>query len=67
LRELMLWGVLVGSVAAVVLVREIRRWLARRSDGLLVMVLAALWWLIRAVLMLWRSSIRFMIQEVRSW
>ena len=62
----MLWGVLVGSVAVVVLVQETRRWLARRSDGLLV-VLVALWWLIRAVLMLWRSSIRFMIQEVRSW
>ena len=63
----MLWGVLIGSVAVVVLVQEARRWLARRSDGLLVMVLAALWWLIRAVLVLWRSSIRFMIQEVRSW
>ena len=63
----MLWGVLVGSVAVVVLVQETRRWLARRSDGLLVMVLAALWWLIRALIALWRSSIRFMIQEVRSW
>lgn len=63
----MLWGVLVGSVAVVVLVQEARRWLARRSDGLLVMVLVALWWLIRALLGLWRSSIRFMIQEVRSW
>ena len=63
----MLWGVLIGSVAAVVLVQETRRWLARRSDGLLVMVLVALWWLIRALLMLWRSSIRFVIQEVRSW
>lgn len=63
----MLWGVLVGSVAVVVLVQETRRWLARRSDGLLVVVLVALWWLIRALLTLWRSSIRFMIQEVRSW
>ena len=63
----MVWGVLVGSVAAVVLVQETRRWLARHSDGLLVMVLAALWWLIRSLLLLWRSSIRFMIQEVRSW
>lgn len=63
----MLWGVLVGSVAVLVLVQEMRRWLARHSDGLLVMVLAALWWLIRALLALWRSSIRFMIQEVRSW
>lgn len=63
----MLWGVLAGSVAAVILVRETRRWLASHSDGLLVMVLAALWWLIRALLGLWRSSIRFMIQEVRSW
>ena len=63
----MLWGVLIGSVAVAVLVQEMRRWLTRRSDGLLVMVLAALWWLIRALLGLWRSSIRFMIQEVRSW
>ena len=63
----MLWAVLAGSVAAVVLVQETRRWLARHSDALPVAVLAAPWWLIRALLALWRSSIRFMIQEVRSW
>lgn len=63
----MLWGALIGSVGAVVLVQEMRRWLARHSDGLLVIVLAALWWLIRALLGLWQSSIRFIIQEVRSW
>jgi hypothetical protein len=63
----MLWGVLVGLVAVVVLVQETRRWLARHSDGLLVMLLAALWLLIRALLAVWRSSIRFVIQEVRSW
>jgi len=63
----MLWGVLAGSVAAVILVRETRRWLTSHSDALPVAVLVALWWLIRALLMLWRSSIRFVIQEVRSW
>ena len=63
----MVWGVLAGSVAAVVLVQEMRRWLARNSDALPVMLLAALWWLIRALLLLWRSSILFVIREVRSW
>jgi hypothetical protein len=63
----MLWGVLAGSVAAVVLVQEVRRWLARHSDALPVMVLAALWWLIRSLMVLWRSSILFVIREVRSW
>ena len=63
----MLWGLLAGSVAAVLLVQETRRWLAQHSDALPIAVLAALWWLIKSLLLVWRASILFAIREVRSW
>lgn len=63
----MLIALLAGSAAAALLIHQTRRWLAQHPDALPVVLIAALWWLVKSLIWLWRASFRFVIREVHSW